>query len=170
MIHVIGGGLAGSEVNAVKPVVDGQTLIYAGDKRGTIAVRLEKAGAAFTEKELWANSSLSPQFSTLLLKDGLLYALNRGGNFTCVNARTGKTAWTEPLGGHGAYASIVDGGSVLFAMLPDGKLIFFQPGDKAYTDLGNIKVTDKPVYAAPVVSGNRIFIQDQESLTSWMIE
>ena len=32
------------------------------------------------------------------------------------------------------------------------------------------KVSEGPVYATPVVSGNRIFVKDQESVTLWTVE
>lgn len=70
----------------------------------------------------------------------------------------------------GGYGSIVDAGSVLLALTPSSELIAFQPGDKAYTEVARIKVADAQTHAYPVVSGNRVFIKDKESLTLWTIE
>ena len=54
--------------NAATPIVDGQTVIYTGAGRGTIAVKIEKQGDGFAAKELWSNPdvarSTTPRCST----------------------------------------------------------------------------------------------------------
>jgi hypothetical protein len=49
-------------------------------------------------------------------------------------------------------------------LTPASELIAFKAGDKAYSEIARIKVADSPTYAYPVLSGNRIFIKDQESV------
>ena len=72
-------------------------------------------------------------------------------------------------GGRGGFGSIVDAGSVLVALTPGSELIAFEPSDKAYTELARIKVAETPTHAYPVVSGNRVFVKDQESVTLWTL-
>jgi outer membrane protein assembly factor BamB len=184
--------------NAATPIVDGQTIIYAGSGRGAKAVKIEKGGDGFTGKELWSNTEKSVQFNTPVLKNGLLYGLTGGNEFFCINTKDGQTAWSAPAapssasmaggpagaggpggpggrggrggGGRGGYGSIVDAGSVMLALTPSSELIAFQPSDKAYTELARIKVADTPTHAYPVVSGNRLFIKDKDSVTLWTVD
>jgi outer membrane protein assembly factor BamB len=186
----------GRGYNAATPIVDGQTLIYCGSGRGATAVKLEKSGDVFAAKELWKNPDNSVQFNTPVLKSGFLYGLSAGNDAFCLNAQDGKTAWSAPLsppapaeaateappeggkkrggrgggGGRGGYGSVVDAGSVLFALTPASELIAFQPDSKAYGELTRIKVSASPTHAYPVVSGNRIFVKDQDSVTLWTIQ
>ena len=74
------------------------------------------------------------------------------------------------MGGVVGYGSMVDAGSVLMLLTPSMELIVFEPTDKKYTELARIKVAQTPTYAYPVVSGNRIFVKDAESLTLWTID
>lgn len=68
-------------------------------------------------------------------------------------------------GGRAGYGQIVDAGSVILALTPaTSELVAFQPSDKAYTEVARIKVSSSPTYAYPVVSGNRIFIKDQNDV------
>jgi len=187
--------------NAATPIVEGQTIIYAGSGRGAKAVKIEKGGDGLIAKELWSNEEKSVQFNTPVLKEGLLYGLTAGNEFFCINTKDGQTAWSAPAnpasadspggaggpprgpggpggrgrggrggGGRGGYGSIVDAGSVLIALTPSSELIVFQPGDKAYTELARIKVADTETHAYPVVSGNRVFIKDKDSVTLWTID
>jgi outer membrane protein assembly factor BamB len=210
----------GRGYNASTPIVDGQTLIFAGSGRGTKAVKIEKQGDGFTPQELWSNSDKSVQFNTPVLKDGFLYGLSAANEFFCLNAKDGKLAWSAPAakpaeappaaapaagesptappttapaagepggrrpgppggggggrrgggGGGGGYGSIVDAGSVLLALTPASELIAFQPNEKTYTEVARIKVAESPTHAYPVLSGNRLYIKDKESVTLWAIE
>ncbi len=189
----------GMAYNAATPIVDGQTVIYCGQGRGTTAVKLEKEGDGFVAKELWKNPDNSVQFNTPVLRNGFLYGLSARNDFFCINAQDGKTAWTAPFspptasaeaqgqgqgqgrgqggmrGGRGGgrsagYGSIVDAGTVLLALTPASQLVVFEPTDKAYTELARLKVAESPTYAGPIVSGKRLFVKDQDSVTLWSID
>ena len=72
-----GGKGGGRGYNASTPMADGQTLIYSGSGRGTKAVKLEKKGDELVAKELWHNTENSVQFNTPVVKDGLVFGLER---------------------------------------------------------------------------------------------
>ena len=157
--------------NAATPIIDGDTVIYTGAGRGTFAVKIEKQGDGYTAKELWSNSESGVQFNTPVHKDGFLYGLTNRGNFFCINSSNGETAWLDPTQtDRGGFTSIVDVGSVLLALPSGTGLIVLQPNPKAYSELVRIKVSDTPIYAHPVVVGNRIFIKDAETLTLWALD
>jgi outer membrane protein assembly factor BamB len=159
----------GMAYNAATPIIDGQTVIFCGQGRGARALKIEKQGDTYAAKEVWSNSENSVQFNTPVLKNGLLFGLSQRGNFFCLNAGTGKTAWTDPQGGRGGFGSIVDAGPVLLALTSKGQLTAFEPSDSQYTELANIKVSDKQTYAYPVMTANRLFVKDQDSVTLWTI-
>ncbi|MFN2127963.1 MAG: hypothetical protein ACK2TU_08910 [Anaerolineales bacterium] len=48
-------------------------------------------------------------------------------------------------------------------------LIAFKSDGKAYVELGRTKVAESPTYAHPVISGNRIFIKDYDSVALYTI-
>jgi outer membrane protein assembly factor BamB len=73
-------------------------------------------------------------------------------------------------GGRGGFGQIVAAGSVLLALTPASELIAFQPSDKSYIELARLKVSSTPTYACPVVSGNRIFIKDQNDVMLYTVE
>jgi len=157
--------------NAATPIVDGQTVIYTGAGRGAKAVRIEKQGDGFAAKELWSNPDLAPQFNTPVLKDGLLFGLTNRGNLYCMNAQTGQTAWTDASPrGKGGFAAIVSAGSCLVVLANDSELIVYKPSDKEYSEITRYKVADTPTYAHPIISGNRVFVKDQESVAMWMLK
>jgi outer membrane protein assembly factor BamB len=158
----IGKGMGAGNYDT--PIIDGQTLIYTGSGRGTTALKLDKQGDTLVATGLWTNVDNSPRFCTPVLKDGFLYGLSEGGKFYCIDAKTGKTAWTEANGSHGNFGSILDAGPVLVALTPKSSLIIFQPSDKGYTEVATLKVADTATYAHPLLSGNRLFVEDANSV------
>ena len=156
--------------NAATPIVDGQTVIYTGAARGTKAVKIEKKGDGFAPKELWSNAEVATQFNTPVLKDGLLFGFTSGGNLFCINAGTGKSAWTDTARHGRGFGAVLDAGSVILALPSDSELIAFKPSDKGYAELARIKVADKATYAHPVVAGNNVFVRDEDTVTMWTIK
>jgi len=160
----------GMAYNADTPIVDGDTVIYAGQNRGTKAVKIEKQDDGFAAKELWSNPQVAVQFNTPVLKDGLIFGLSDKGMFFCLDAKTGKTDWIDTIKRGGNFAAILDAGSVILAMPSTSELIAFKPSDQDYAELARIKVAETPTYAHPVIAGNRVFVKDQDSLAMWTIE
>lgn len=157
--------------NAATPIIDGQTVIYTGAGRGAKAVKVEKQADGFAATELWSNAELAPQFNTPVLKDGLLFGFSNGDSFYCINAQNGQTAWTDTTKhGRGGFAAILDAGSVLLALPSSSELIVFKPDGKQYSEITRYKVAETETYAHPVISGNRVYVKDKESLAMWIVE
>jgi outer membrane protein assembly factor BamB len=70
----------------------------------------------------------------------------------------------------GGYGSIVDAGSVLFALTPSGKLVVFAASDKEFKELASYKVASGGTYAYPIIAGNRIYVKDTDSVRLLTIE
>lgn len=155
--------VSGMGYNAATPIIDGQTVYISGQSRGTKALRIEKQGDTWAAKELWSNPQLGVQFNTPVLKNGFLYGLSDRGNYFCINAATGETAWTDTERRRN-YCAILDCGTVMLGLTQDGTLTVFQPDGKAFTQVAAIKVAETPTYAHPILAGNRIFVRDQDSL------
>jgi outer membrane protein assembly factor BamB len=157
--------------NAATPIVDGQTVIYTGAKRGTHAVKIEKTGDGFAAKPVWDNTEVATQFNSPVLKDGLLYGLSDGSRLFCLDAKTGKTAWVDETSrGRGGFMALIDAGPVLLALPSNSELIVFKPDGKAYAEVAKVKVAETPTYAHPVIAGNRIFVKAKETLAMAVVE
>ena len=98
-----------------------------------------------------------------MLKDGFLYGFPDGRKLFCMNAKTGQTAWIDAKP-HNDFGTIVDAGSLIITLPQTSNLVVFKPDEKAYTEVATIKVTDTPTYSFPVISGNKVFVKDKESV------
>jgi len=155
--------------NATSPVVDQNKIYYTGLNNGVNAIEIKKEGNSFTVNKLWTNPDFSTGFSTPLLKDGFLYGLSNQSRLFCINASTGQTAWKDetPLQNFG---SLVDAGSVIIVLTSNSNFVVLKPDGQKYNQVALIKLAESSIYAHPVLSGNRIFIKDNESLTLFTID
>ena len=151
---------------AASPVVDQQKIYYTGNLNGVNAIEIKKQGAGYLVNKLWTNPDFCTKYNTPVLKDGFLYGLSNQSRLFCINASTGQTAWSDDKP-HKEFGSIIDAGSVLVALSSISNMVILKPDGKAYSQIAMIKVSDNAIYAHPVLSGNRIYIKDNESLTAY---
>jgi hypothetical protein len=65
---------------------------------------------------------------------------------------------------------MLDAGPVVLGLTQKSQLSVIQPDGKEFKEVKSIKVAEKDTFAHPVVSGNRVFVRDVDSLTLWTIE
>ena len=83
--------------NSASPIVERGTVIYAGKGLGTKAANIEKQGNELAAKQVWASAENSVQYSTPVVKNGLIFGISDANALFCINASTGQTAWTTSL-------------------------------------------------------------------------
>jgi len=154
--------------NASTPVGEGDVVVYSGAPKGTTAVRLEKKDKEMQATPLWNNPDHSVIYNTPVIREGFLYGLSDRNRLFCLDMKDGKTAWTAPLVGSGGFGSIVAAGPVMMGLTTAGELTVFEPGGKGYKELAKYPI-GKNTYAYPIVSGQRIFIKDQDSVALWQV-
>jgi outer membrane protein assembly factor BamB len=189
----------GRDYKAATPIVDGQTIVVAGRGTKAIKIEKAGDAFVAKELWSNAEKSVQFNTPTLkngllygLTQGNDLFCLDAKDGRAAWSAplakagegQTGGGAAGGPggrggpggpggggrmRGGGSGFGSIVDAGSVLLALTPSSELIVFEPGDKAYTELARIKVADTQTHAYPIVSGDRIFIKDKDSVMLWTI-
>ena len=144
-------------------------LLFAFSQRGNYFCVNAKTGEAVwtqstggTAFNTSRNSSVTVAFASFAAGGGARGG--RGGGMR--GGRGGRGGGMRNAG----FGSVVDAGSVLIGLNASSKLVVFEPNTKEYKELASYKVSDGQTYAYPIVSGNRIFIKDQESLALFKVE
>jgi outer membrane protein assembly factor BamB len=151
--------------NIVTPVVYGQTMIFSGLDKGTMAVRLIKSGQKWETERVWQNPDVSMYMNSPVVRGDYLYGLShkRKGQFFCLDARTGQTLWTTN-GRDGDNAAVVAAGQFLFLLTDGGELTVARSDPKQFGVLKKYTVADSPTWAHPIVVGKKILVKDLSSL------
>ncbi|MGA2406523.1 MAG: PQQ-binding-like beta-propeller repeat protein [Bacteroidales bacterium] len=154
--------------NCVSPYIDGQTIYLTGQGTGMKAIKVEKSGNEYVTKEIWSNTTVGAKWNTPVLKDGFLYGFTDQKRIYCLNAATGQTAWMDNAVSSD-FSTIVDCGLVIIGLTSTDNLIVLKPDGKEYSEVAKYKVSDTPIYAYPVISGNSFYIKDAETLMLYKI-
>lgn len=158
--------------NSATPIVDGSTVFFTGQGSGTKAIAIAKQDQEYVVKDLWSNQDMGTSYNTPVLRDGRLYGLSvsgRDGSLFCLDAKTGKTLWTD-TNRYPTFCSVLDLGSALLALPSSADLIFYRPDGESYEELAKYKVSETAVYAHPLVMGNVIFVKDRENLIRYSLQ
>jgi outer membrane protein assembly factor BamB len=154
---------------ASSPVIDQNRVYFTGLNNGVNAIEIKKQGNEFTVNKLWTNPDFSTAYCTPILKDGFLYAFANNGRLFCVNAANGQTGWSDDRAFQN-FGSLVDAGSVIIALSSNSNMVVLKPDGQKMDQVMQTKVSDNTIYSHPVVSGNRIYIKDNDSLISYKVE
>lgn len=126
----------------------------------TIAVRPGNARGDLTDTHvLWRNERWTPQVSSPLLLEGILYTIKDGGILTSMDAKTGEVYKTTRLNGaiDAYYSSPVAAGGRLYLLSEKGKLVVVQAG--AQWELLRVNDLDDFGYATPAISRGRLYVR-----------
>lgn len=155
--------------NSSSPVIDGDKIYLTGQGLGSKAVTIAKRGSEFSVVDNWNNPAIGNTYNTPVLKDGYLYGLSDRGYLYCLDASDGTTAWADTTR-HRDFGSVIDAGKVMLALSSSSDLVVFKPVHETYRQVALIPVAETPTYAHPVISGNRIYIKDEEYLILYSLD
>ena len=161
-----------STTNSITPLVyGGNTIIVSGQGKPLTAYIVANKGGKWVADLAWENPQLSMSFSNAVLIGDAVFSLSplNSGQFFWADAKSGKTLWvSEPR--QAGNAAITRSGDLLFVLKDDGTLMVGKatPG-AAFVPAKTYTVATSATWAPPVISGNRIFVKDVDTLSLWTL-
>jgi outer membrane protein assembly factor BamB len=157
--------------NIIMPVVIGDTIVVAGYQKPTSAFRVVRTGTAWTTEDLWENPQIFQFMTNPIMVGDMLFGLstrNRGEYFL-LDTKSGKTLWTS-MPRQAENAAIVRAGDFVLSLEDDAELMVGRISGSQLHEVKRYTVADTATWAAPVLSGNRIFVKDMSTLALWTID
>ena len=148
------------------PVVAGGVIIgtsgEGGNGKSCTAVRPPASPGAKPEIAYELNKSL-PQVPTPVATDDLLFVWSDRGVVSCYDLSSGKSHWTERVGGN-YFGSPIIVGDKLLCIAADG-VVTALAADKQYKLLGRSELGE-PSSATPIVHRGHLILRCESSLAS----
>jgi len=157
-----------STQNTITPILYGKTLIVSGLANAVTAFTVIKRGNEWATEDVWQNADVSMYMANAVLAGDAIYGMSQrnSGQFFCLDAKTGKTLWTSAPR-QATNAAIVRAGGMLFLLKDDAELIVAKASASAFEPVKRYTVADSATWAEPVISSNRIFVKDHDSVALW---
>ncbi len=151
--------------NIITPAIHGDLVIVSGLDKGVTAFRILKRGSEWATENVWENRDVSLYMTNAVVVRDMVIGMSHrnSGQFFALDAKTGKTLWTSPPR-QATNAAISHAGDLLFLLKDDGELIVAKASASGFEPIKRYTVADSATWAAPTISGNRIFIKDTSSL------
>ena len=166
-------------VNAMNPVVSGDTILISAAyyRVGSVLLKVAPGGKSVTET--WRSRALEVHWTTPVLHDGNLYAFS-GRNepdarFRCVEMATGKLVWDQDESWRKSYLAPPEKYGRGSAILADNKLIvmgeagqlgLFRPNPVMAEEISKFQVPEMvyPCWTAPVLSNQKLYLRSESRL------
>lgn len=157
--------------NAITPIVFGDTLLVSGYEHGVYALAPVRRNGAWELEQRWHTPDVSMFMSNPVLIGETLYGLSQknSGQFFALDVRTGKVLWLgDPR--EATNTAIIKSGDLLFLLNEDAELIVAKANRDRFDPLKRYAVAESATWAQPLISGNRIFIKDSNTLALWTVD
>lgn len=134
---------------------------FVGGKKFMTAVKPSSAGVdAAPETAFRVDRNVNHMPSGIAF-NGLLFLWNDAGIVVCVKADTGKTVWTERVGGNFSSSPICIDGK-LYCTSDAGEVVVLAAGEK-FAELGRT-LLDEGTAATPAVAGDTLYLRTYSKL------
>ena len=130
----------------------------------TMAWKLGRQGNIRDTAVLWSHAKSTPDSSTPVAFNGLVFLLADNGVATCLDIKTGDQKWVKRLATGTSYASLVTGGGNVYAIGINGTAVVFKADDKA-TVIATNKLEGQ-FYSTPALAGDTIYLRAYERLVA----
>jgi outer membrane protein assembly factor BamB len=158
--------VANQTANIATPVVDADRVFFTSSYgAGGVLLQLRREGDEVRAEEVYFTSSMQNHHGGVVLLDGYLYGYNNS-ILTCLEFATGRVLWRDRSVGKG---SITAADGHLYVLSEDNRVALVEATPDGYREKGRFSVPDQglPSWAHPVVSGGRLYIRNQDVLTSY---
>ena len=158
--------VANQTANIATPVYyDSKVFYTSAYDTGAALLGLTAKNGLIAAKELYFTRNMQNHHGGVVLVDGYLYGFNNV-ILTCMEFTTGKVLWRDRSVGKGSL-TYADGH--LYIQGEDNMIGLAVATPKGYQEKGRFRIEDEglPSWAHPVVSGGKLYVRNQRTLTAY---
>jgi outer membrane protein assembly factor BamB len=160
--------VANRTANVATPVYADNSVFYSSDYgTGGALLGLTAQGGAVSASEIYFTRDLRNHHGGIVLVNGYMYGFS-SSILTAMEFATGKVVWRDRSVGKGSV-TFADGH--LYVLGEDHVMGLVEATPAGYREKGRFRIPDQgqPSWAHPVVSGGRLYLRDQQTLTAYDI-
>ena len=149
------------------PVVWDDLVIVGSHQLGLVAVKVTRAGANFQAEPAWTSKEATSNFASPVAAGGYVYGVGPAQNVYCVEARTGKLAWSQTglirAAGSRAFATLMVLDQNILLLRDVGELVLFAVNPAQFEVAGRTQVCGE-TWCAPAYAHGRLYVRDAKTL------
>lgn len=134
---------------------------FVGGKKFMTAVKPSSAGVDAAPETVFRLDRNVNHMPSGIVYNGLLFLWNDAGIVVCAKADTGKTVWTERIGGNFSCSPVCIDGK-LYCISEEGEVVVIAAAEK-FEELGRTML-DEGTAATPAVAGDTLYLRTYSKL------
>jgi outer membrane protein assembly factor BamB len=149
------------------PTVVGDTVFVSSHEWGLTAVRVTPSGSGQKAERLWTSKEAAINFASPVVVGQHLYGLGPAKNLICIDAGSGKLAWSQPgftvADATKAHASFLVAGENLLVLTDGGRLVLVAADPKEFREIARAQVCGR-TWCNPAYADGKLFARDAREL------
>ncbi len=145
------------------PVVLDDIVVVASHQVGLIGTRIVKTDGGFRSEQAWSSKELAINFSSPVLFGKHLFGLGPAKNLICVEALTGKLAWSQDgyfnASADKAHASFIVLGENILTLTDGGELVLFRATAAEFKEVSRVQICAVN-WCNPAYANGKLFVRD----------
>ena len=161
--------VANQTANVATPVVRGNQVFFTSSYgTGAALLTMNAQGDEIRARETYFTPDMRNHHGGVVLVDGVIYGFD-DAILAAIDFATGKRFWRHRSVGKGAVAYA---DHRLYILGEDNVVALAQVTPAGYRQVGQFTIPDRgwPSWAHPVVSGGRLYIRNQDTVTAYDIK
>jgi len=149
--------------NGSNPVVVSDSEIFINhSRRESALLKFSKSDGKYHIEEVWKNRNIRGSYNTSVYHDGYIYGYS-GRFLTCVDAKTGETAWKSRQPGDG-FTIIVD--DHLVVLTKQGNMHVAKASPEGYQEIASTKVFEGLTWTPASFANGKIYARSLTEIVS----
>lgn len=149
------------DVNAADPIISGNT-VFVSSSYGTGAGLFEFGPSG--SKQLWTTKEMRNHYNSCVLIDGHLYGIDGHGDerkpqLKCLELKTGRVVWAEPVAGTG---TLIASDGKLIVLAGKGELIIAKASPAGFEAISRSQVIGGKCWTAPALSDGLLYVRNAQ--------
>jgi outer membrane protein assembly factor BamB len=153
--------------HVVTPVVVDDLVIAGSYQVGLVAVKVMRDGMNFKAEPAWTSKEVASNFASPVAAGGYVYGVGPRQNVYCLEARTGKVAWSQTglirAAAERAFASFLVMGEKILMLSDAGLLVLFPANPARFEEAGRTQVCGV-TWSSPAYADGRLYVRDAKTL------
>jgi outer membrane protein assembly factor BamB len=149
--------------NCLTPVVVGDRVVTGSYQSGLLGLQVSRSGSDWTASRVWTNREATMNFASPVAVGGFVYGVGPQKNLVCVEASTGRLAWSQSgyftSAAGNSFAALIVVGNRLLVTTDGGEVLLIATDSAACRELGRAQVCGR-TWSHPAYADGRLYVAD----------
>ncbi len=161
------------------PIITDDMVYHTSDYgSGCVLVALSVAGGKVDAKEVYANKNMQNHHGGVVLVEGNIFGVKKGGGWVCQDFTSGEVKWNQRLSGDGSASVAFADGRLYVYGDGTGTCYLVEPSSDEWLERGKLVLPEQTkidrkqgkIWTHPVIADGKLFLRDMDLIYAYDIK